>query len=443
MRCSIGRNASGAQGTSPGAPGWTAAARLLAVAVLAGAAGCAATRPADTGAGPWLVTGTRLYVAPDRPPLTDAWLLVKGGKIDAVGTGTPRAGHAAGPAACNGGVIVAGFQNSHVHFMDDAFANAKMQAPADLQRALTRMLTRYGYTNVVDTGSELANTTALRRRIADGTVAGPEIVTAGSPLYPANGIPFYLAHLPADTLGQLAQPATAGEAVATVRQHFAEGAGGTKLFVASPVGEGRIRRMDPAIARAAAEETHRQGGLVMVHPTDPEGVRIAVAAGVDVVVHTTIDPPGSTWTGDLIAEMVARKVAVVPTLKLWRYELDKDKVPADVQDRIAGPAERQVKAFLDAGGQVLFGTDVGYMTDYDPTGEYVLMAHAGMTPMQILSSLTTAPAARWRQEAVRGRLEPGMAANVVVLAGDPVDDVRRFADVTCTVAGGRVIYQRD
>ena len=47
---------------------------------------------------------------------------------------------------------------------------------------------------------------------------------------------------------------------------------------------------------------------------------------------------------------------------------------------------------------MLFGTDVGYMHDYDPTDEYVLMAKAGMSPAQILESLTTAPAARWKEE---------------------------------------------
>ena len=145
----------------------------------------------------------------------------------------------------------------------------------------------------------------------------------------------------------------------------------------------------------------------------------------------------------MIADMVERKVSVVPTLKLWRYELDKENVPAVVREKIVGLAERQLKSFADAGGQVLFGTDVGYMTDFDPTDEYVLMARAGLTPMQILASLTTAPAARWRKDAVRGRLEPGMAANVVVLTGDPADDVKRFGDVKCTIAAGRLIFRRD
>jgi imidazolonepropionase-like amidohydrolase len=96
--------------------------------------------------------------------------------------------------------------------------------------------------------------------------------------------------------------------------------------------------------------------------------------------------------------------------------------------------------FAEAGGQVLFGTDVGYMTEYDPTEEYVLMQRAGLTAAQILASLTTAPASRWKEERRRGRLAPGMDADLVVLDGDPVGDVRNFARVRCVYRQGRLIY---
>jgi imidazolonepropionase-like amidohydrolase len=179
----------------------------------------------------------------------------------------------------------------------------------------------------------------------------------------------------------------------------------------------------------------------MAHPTDPEGVAASVAAGVDIVVHTTIDGPQPvTWSADLIRDMLAHHVSLIPTLKLWHYELDKQKVPANIQKGIVADAEKQLKAFADAGGQVLFGTDVGYMADFDTTDEYVLMAEAGLTPMQILTSLTTAPAARWKAAAHRGRLRAGFDADLVVLNGDPVADVKRFADVKCTIRAGRPLF---
>jgi imidazolonepropionase-like amidohydrolase len=70
------------------------------------------------------------------------------------------------------------------------------------------------------------------------------------------------------------------------------------------------------------------------------------------------------------------------------------------------------------------------------------MGQAGMSPMQILASLTTVPAARWNESARRGRIAPGLDADLVVLQADPAQDVARFADVKCVVRGGRLVYAR-
>ena len=111
--------------------------------------------------------------------------------------------------------MVAGFQNSHVHFTDAKFAGAKDRPAAELAAAMTDMLNRHGFTTVVDTASNLANTVALRARVEGGEVAGPRILTAGGALYPKNGIPIYLRDLPPELLASLAQPASVEEALAT------------------------------------------------------------------------------------------------------------------------------------------------------------------------------------------------------------------------------------
>jgi len=80
------------------------------------------------------------------------------------------------------------------------------------------------------------------------------------------------------------------------------------------------------------------------------------------------------------------------------------------------------------------------MHAYDPADEYASMAQAGLTHLQILASLTTAPAARWKEESQRGRVAPGFQADLVVLEADPADDVRNFAKVRCAFRGGRQIY---
>ncbi len=416
--------------------------RLILVLSLAIASGASHAQSLTPHA--WLLSGTKIYLGPDVRPLDNGWILVEDGKIKAVGDAS-----ATKPAnipvhrACSGGVVTAGFQNSHVHFTDPAFSDAGKRPAAEIERPLSRMLTRFGYTAVVDTGSNVFDTVALRQRIASGDIKGPAIRTAGIPLYPNNGLPFYLRDLPPELLRMLPQPATSEEALSHVRSNFERGADALKLFVATPQGGGVIKRMSEEIARAAATEAHKRGGLVMAHPTDPEGAGAAVAAGVDILVHTTIDSPDLEWSDRLIEDMIVRHVSLVPTLKLWNYELGKSKVPEDVRANLVAGASRQLKRFLDAGGQVLFGTDVGYMAEVDPTEEYVLMAQAGLTPLQILASLTTAPAVRWKEATRHGRVQAGFDADLVVLDGDPAADVKQFANVRCAVRSGREIYIRE
>jgi imidazolonepropionase-like amidohydrolase len=117
-------------------------------------------------------------------------------------------------------------------------------------------------------------------------------------------------------------------------------------------------------------------------------------------------------------------------------------VPRAVAERIVNESVQEFGKFAAAGGKVLFGTDVDYMTDMDPTAEYELMGQAGMNAMQILASLTTAPAARWNESARRGRIATGLDADLVVLEADPAQDVKRFAAVKCVVRGGKVIYAK-
>ena len=390
---------------------------------------------------PVLIKAEKIYTAPDARARAPAALLIQGDRIEAVGlpdTGKLPSGTVV--SECSGGFITAGFQNNHVHFTEPAFANAA-RAPADtLAQSLADMLTRFGYTSVVDTGSDQANTVALRARIDKGEVRGPRIRTVGLPLFPPDGIPSYIGDLPPELLARLHQPRTPAEARAAVRANLAAGADATKLFLNTSPRQGVVTKMSLDIARAAAEETHAQGKLVLAHPTSLEAIRVALDAGVDVLVHTTLGEPAE-WDAPTLARMKAAHMSVIPTFKLWGYELGKDQVPPNVVESLVDATLKELAAFRGARGQVLFGTDVGYMHDYDPADEYRLMAKSGMTPAQILASLTTEPAARWQEQKLRGRVEPGYAADLVVLAADPFDDVANFTRVKCVFRGGSLIYK--
>jgi imidazolonepropionase-like amidohydrolase len=396
--------------------------------------------PAHAQSDSWLISADKIYTAPDAKPLANGSVLIRDGRIVSIADERSRIAIPEGTRSseCRG-VIVAGFQNSHVHLMGIGFDASAGKSAAEIEGALESMLTRYGVTTIFDTGSDLANTVAIRSRIERGEVRGPRILTAGWPIYPTDGIPFYLHDLPKSVLDQLKQPKDAAAARAGVSENFAGGADGTKLFVVTSPDRDAVRTLSPDIARAAVDETHARGKLVLAHPTSLAGIRLALDAGVDVIVHTTLGE-SAPWDAKLTREMVAKEMSVIPTFKLWSYELAKQSVPQPVVDRLVGSTLAELRSFADAGGQILFGTDVGYMHEFDPTDEFLLMAKAGLTPAQILASLTTAPAKRWREEKRRGRVEPGFDADLVVLSGDPFEDVRNFAQVRCVFRGGKQIY---
>jgi imidazolonepropionase-like amidohydrolase len=386
---------------------------------------------------PLALIGATIYPAPNERPIPNGIVLIKNGKI----TGVGEKGKVPIPAGtqtidCTGRTIVAGFWNSHVHFTEPKWENATNLPTIQLTKQLQEMLTRYGFTSVVDTGSLLPNTLAIRKRIESAEVSGPRILTAGSPLFPKDGIPYYLVDtLPPDILKLLDQPATPEEAVRAVDEHVAQGADIIKLFAVSPVHrEGKFlwRPMPPAIVQAATAEAHRKGKLVFAHPSTVAGAELVILGHVDVLAHTVEDP--EHWDNSLVARLKAANVSLIPTLTLFSGENGPDATHEGIF--------REVKSYSDAGGQILFGTDIGYLTDYPLlTREFELLARAGLTFDQILAALTTAPAERFGFTATTGRVAAGHDADLVVLNGDPARDIKAFSRVALTLRSGNIIYR--
>ena len=99
-----------------------------------------------------------------------------------------------------------------------------------------------------------------------------------------------------------------------------------------------------------------------------------------------------------------------------------------------------LETYEAAGGTVLYGTDLGWVTIYDPTVEYVLLAKA-MTFPQILAALTTAPAERFGDSARLGRIAPGFIADLTVIRADPTKDIRALSMIDYTIRDGKVVYR--
>ena len=162
-------------------------------------------------------------------------------------------------------------------------------------------------------------------------------------------------------------------------------------------------------------------------------------SGVDVLAHTT--PMTGPWPADLTARIFAHHMALIPTLTLFEVEAKKFRESDQDLKRDMDAAVQQVASYAKAGGEILFGTDVGYTDAYDTTEEYRQLARA-LDWHQVLQALTTAPAKRFGYAARKGRLARGMDADLVVLDGDPAKDITAFSRVRLTMRAGQALYAK-
>lgn len=402
---------------------------LLRTAVFLFALGSAAVSNAAANAQTLVLQGGKVYPSPDAAPLGDAVVVTSGGVITTIGRrGDVQIPGDARVIDCAGKTVVAGFWNSHVHFTEAAWTDAANAPSASLEQHMQEMLTRWGFTTVWDLGSDPDNSLPLRRRVDNGEIPGPRIFLAGN-MYPKGGHPVYL---PAEI--QLPEVATPEEAAQMAGYFLGRDLDGIKLFTGSSMGDKPAVNMGTAVAKAAVDVAHAQGKPVFAHPQNRVGVDVVIAAGVDVLAHTV--PREAGYTQEELAAFKLQGTALIPTLSLFA----KAPVGPALAARLVESGVNQLKAFSDNGGSILFGTDVGFTTTYDTSLEFELM-HRALSPSQVLASLTTNPA-QYFKAAKKGKVEQGFDADLVVLDGDPMADVRNLAKVAYTIRAGRIIYQK-
>jgi imidazolonepropionase-like amidohydrolase len=374
------------------------------------------------------ITHATVYPSPEAVARKDVTVLIRGGVIAGIGAGVsvPRGIET---IACQNCVVLAGFWNSHVHFVEPKWNDAAHQSAEKLTADLSNMLTHSGFTTVVDTGSDGANTIALRQRVASGEVSGPRILTAGIPIFPARALPYYLDDLPPDFKAKLGQPETPRQAAALVAANHAAGTDILKLFTGSIVAPDRITPMNVEIARAAVDEAHHFGQLVFSHSTNLEGTRVAVAAGVDVLAHSPEVTEGID--SEFLQRMIKQRMTIIPTLKLFSHDNNIAQIRAlDLE-------------FHRLGGRLIYGTDTGFLPDYDQGEEFRQLAQAGFGFRDVLAMLTTAPAELFHLSQHEGKVAPGMRGDITILSQDPATgDPGAFTAVKYTIRGGKIIWQR-
>jgi imidazolonepropionase-like amidohydrolase len=212
------------------------------------------------------------------------------------------------------------------------------------------------------------------------------------------------------------------------------------LFTGSDQGHGQVNLLPVATAKAAVDEAHRHGMPVFAHPTNVEGVRIAIDSGVDVLAHTVPESP--PWTPEFTEQLKRANLSLIPTLTLFDVEMRKGNVPDQERTAFVAQMVDELRAYSQAGGDILFGTDIGYTDHYDTTMEFTLMSQAGMSYKQILASLTTNPARKFGDSGHTGRIAKNMKADLVVLDADPAQDVTAFSKVRYTIRNGEFLYEQ-
>jgi imidazolonepropionase-like amidohydrolase len=294
-------------------------------------------------------------------------------------------------------------------------------------------LLRYGFTQVLDTGSYLLETLQLKRAILDQTLRGPEIFTANGSFVYRDGTPAYL---PPDL--KLPEAVTPAIGASLTQQFLAQGADGIKIFSGSFQTPTHTIYLPVDVIKAITDTAHSMDSFVVSHPTTVQGLNNAVEGGVDVIAHTTSS--GHEIADHILRQMQDNDIALIPTLSLWRYEMMKHTGNKNIADAVEADAISQMKQLLTANVEILFGTDVGYMTQYDTTREYQLMQRAGMSWPLIHHALTVGPAARFSEG--RAVLEEGGKANIVLFEGDPAKDITALSRVAYTIIDGKIVYRR-
>jgi imidazolonepropionase-like amidohydrolase len=394
--------------------------------------------PPQSEASDLALVGAKIYLSPSESPIESGTVLVHGGHILSVGPiaeiEVPRA---ATVIDCKGLVVTAGFWNSHVHILLPGLVHAEKVPPDQITSQLQQMLTRWGFTTVFDIASVLKNTNLIRHLIESGEVKGPRILTVGEPFWMKGGTPIYIkGFLEANHLS-IPEVESTSQAIERVRQQIRDGADGIKIFANSSERDATLT-MPLELARAIAAEAHRAGKPVFAHVSNNQGTEVAIQGGVDILAHTT--PTDELWSPSFVQRLTAAHMALTPTLTLWDVVSKQSNNSPEEIEKGMGRAAQQLGAFSRGGGQVLFGTDVGFILQFDTSEEIMWMSRSGMSFRKILASLTTNPAQRFGYATQSGRIAKGLDGDLVVLGGDPAQNTSAFSRVLYAIRGGEVVY---
>ncbi|EOD68152.1 amidohydrolase family protein [Amycolatopsis vancoresmycina] len=371
---------------------------------------------------PLLFRDVRLFDGHGVHPRTS--VLADGGRITAVGDGLTAPG--ADVVAGAGRTLLPGLIDAHVH----------------ITRSGLRHGFAFGVTTQLDMFADPAVLWALRAEAARGGAVS-DFRSAGTGATAPGGHPAQLVHH--GLFGPFPTLASPSEAPAFVAARVAEGSDYLKVFASSVPGEGHRPSLTADAVAALVAAAHEHGLLAVVHAMDVRSALAAVRAGADGLVHLPFDrPPGP----EFVAELAARDAFVVPTLTVLESFCGRPGAVEPEAARVldaaalatltatmateatdgyaAGYAADVVAPLARAGVCVLAGTDAGAPGTAHGLSlhrELALLVEAGLTPQAALTAATSAPARRFGL-ADRGEVVAGKRADLVLVEGDPLADIR-------------------
>jgi len=397
----------------------------------------------------------QLLDKPGSTPRGPSSVVIRNGKVAEV-----LAGYQPGPAGATlidlkDKFVLPGLIDSHVHLDSDAGGNAGLIE--DLTDSPARAAYRAagnakktlmaGFTTVRNLGDGSGATLALRDAVAAGELPGPRIIDAGHGISTTSGHgdgTLSLSEELHDSIGQENLCDGADSCRRAVRLQIRRGVDVIKIAttggVNSRIGAGLKRQMFDDEVKALVDTAHLYGKKVAVHAHGDDGINMALAAGADSIEHGTMLDDASI---KLFKSSGAYYVPTLSTVNGYIERLGKDPnayppaVLAKVKWRIDVTGKSLAKAY-PAGVKIAFGTDAGVSKHGRNADEFELMVKHGMPAGAAIHAATVNAAALLGVEKEVGSIEPGKAADLIAVAGNPISDITALKSVRFVMKDGQV-----
>jgi imidazolonepropionase-like amidohydrolase len=401
------------------------------------------------------LVNARLIDGLGNPPLEDGYVQVEEGRFARVGpvSDLPRPSREDRPRIdLEGQTILPGLIDCHAHLVYSGFRRLDELDRCSVETCTinavrnAEAVLRAGYTTIRDLGTVGNVAVAVRDAIAHGKIRGPRVVASGRILSSTGG---HVDTLPAwwENRGGLGVRVDGpDDVIRAVRQQVKDGVDNIKLGASgaevSPYAHTWMTTMNEEEIRAAVHEAHRWGRTVAVHCQSYDAVKFALRAGADTVEH------GTRLDDEAIELFRASETFLVPTLCTLYSVLELgarlDLMPKQ-REEMEVNRPLWVESFRrahEAGVPIATGGDIGNRYPHGTNArEIELLVGEGMTPLEAIRAATSTAARAIRRED-RGSLEPGKLADLIVLDGDPLADIRVLQDqarIRAIVKGGRIV----